>query len=275
MLKRIPTEQLRLGMYIHELSGSWMDNPFWRNAFLLTDPKDLQTIISIRTKSVWIDISKGDDIEGGETEELVNQNIEATLAPADTPRTETQRVSTTEEAARAVKICARSKQAVTSMFKEARMGHALNADDALPVVEEISTSVMRNPGALISLARLKDKDDYTYMHSVAVCALMVSLAKQLGLNDEQIREAGLAGLLHDVGKMMIPHEILNKPGKLTDIEFDVIKNHPAEGHKLLLEGIGISEVVLDVCLHHHEKVDGGGYPEQLADQQISLLSTLN
>jgi HD-GYP domain-containing protein (c-di-GMP phosphodiesterase class II) len=261
-------------MYIHELGGSWMDNPFWRGAFLLDDPKDLKTVIATRIKSAWIDTSKGNDIEGGESEETVTENIEATLAPANTPRTTIQRVSTTEEAARAVKICAQSKHAVTSMFKEARMGHALNADEALPIVEEITASVLRNPGALISLARLKNKDDYTYMHSVAVCALMVSLAKQLDLDDEQIRQAGLAGLLHDLGKMMIPPEILNKPWKLTDEEFTIVKNHPQEGHKLLLEGTGISDVTLDVCLHHHEKVDGSGYPDRLSDEQISLYAKM-
>jgi putative nucleotidyltransferase with HDIG domain len=160
------------------------------------------------------------------------------------------------------------------MFHEARMGKALNADDALPIVEEITTSVARNPGALIGLARLKNKDDYTYMHSVAVCALMVSLARQLELDDEHVRQAGLAGLLHDIGKMMIPPEILNKPGKLTDAEFETVKNHPAEGHKLLLEGSGISDIALDVCLHHHEKVDGSGYPEHLSDEQISLYAKM-
>lgn len=184
------------------------------------------------------------------------------------------RIDIHQEAARAIKICAKSKQAVTSMFQEARMGKALDAEDALPIVEEISTSVMRNPGALISLARLKNKDDYTYMHSVAVCALMVFLARQLGLDEVQTRQAGLAGLLHDVGKMMIPLEILNKPGKLTDAEFDAVKSHPAQGHKILLEGKGISDVALDVCLHHHEKVDGSGYPEKITNEQISLYAKM-
>lgn len=279
MQKRISVEQLRLGMYIHELGGSWMDNPFWRSAFLLEDPNDLKTILSTKIKLVWIDTSKGLDVDApeldnGETEESVSENIESTLALADTPLEETEQVSLTQEAARAVKLCGKAKQAVASMFQESRMGHALNADDALPIVEEISNSVLRNPGALISLARLKNKDDYTYMHSVAVCALMVSLARQLGLHKEQIRQAGLAGLLHDIGKMMIPQEILNKPGKLTDAEFAAVKNHPAEGHKMLLEGNGVSDEALDVCLHHHEKMDGSGYPEQLVDEQISIYAKM-
>jgi putative nucleotidyltransferase with HDIG domain len=96
--------------------------------------------------------------------------------------------------------------------------------------------VSRNPGALISLARLKTADDYTYMHSVAVCALMIALARQLGLDEEQIRSAGIAGLLHDLGKAVIPIEVLNKPGKLTDAEFAIIKSHPEEGYRMLLQG---------------------------------------
>jgi len=154
------------------------------------------------------------------------------------------------------------------------MGKAISAEAANELVDEISSSVMRNPGALISLARLKTADDYTYMHSVAVCALMVSLARQLKLDEKQIREAGMSGLLHDLGKAMIPMEILNKPGKLTDEEFDLIKSHPAEGHRLLVEGGTVGEIPLDVCLHHHEKVDGRGYPHQLKDEQISLFAKM-
>ena len=274
MLKRIHVEQLRLGMHVHELCGSWMDHPFWRGAFLLDKPHDLKTILSTGIKEVWIDTSKGLDVEGGESEEGIASEVETTLTQANTAIKTAPRVDVAQEAVRAIKICAKSKQAVTSMFQEARMGKALNAEDALPIVEEISTSAMRNPGALISLARLKNKDDYTYMHSVAVCALMVSLARQLGLDEAQTRQAGLAGLLHDVGKMMIPLEILNKPGKLTDAEFEAVKSHPAQGHKILLEGKGVSEVALDVCLHHHEKVDGSGYPEKLSKEQISLYAKM-
>ena len=116
------------------------------------------------------------------------------------------------------------------------MGNAISAGDAGELVDEIASSVVRNPGALISLARLKTADDYTYMHSVAVCALMVALARQLDLGEQDVREAGMAGLLHDLGKAMMPKAVLNKPGKLTDGEFHLIKNHPVEGHRLLVEG---------------------------------------
>lgn len=154
------------------------------------------------------------------------------------------------------------------------MGKAISAEAAGELVDEISASVMRNPGALISLARLKTADDYTYMHSVAVCALMVSLAKQLNQDEATTRELGMAGLLHDLGKALMPMDVLNKPGKLTDEEFNIIKAHPVEGHRLLVEGGAVGEIPLDVCLHHHEKVDGSGYPDHLNGEQISLFAKM-
>jgi putative nucleotidyltransferase with HDIG domain len=179
-----------------------------------------------------------------------------------------------EEMARAAKICAQAKQAVTSMFEEARMGKAVDSGNARKLVEEISDSVTRNPGALISLARLKTADDYTYMHSVAVCALMISLGRQIGVDEDIIPRLGIAGLLHDLGKAMMPQEVLNKPGKLTDEEFGIMKRHPSEGAKLLQDSDGIDDIALDVALHHHEKTDGSGYPEGLKDNEISLYAKM-
>jgi len=270
MLKKIPVEALRLGMHIHEFCGSWMDHPFWRERFILKDPKDLRQIRECSIKEVWIDTGKGLDVAAGATKQETEAAIDASLTAIEDPPTPVLRVTMAEELQRAAKICAKGKESVLSMFQEARMGNAIDHAAAGELVEEISNSVLRNPGALISLARLRTADDYTYMHSVAVCALMVALARQLGLDEGQTREAGMAGLLHDLGKALIPMEVLNKPGKLTDEEFHIVKNHPVEGHRLLVEGGGASKVSLDVCLHHHEKVDGTGYPEGLKDADISL-----
>jgi HD-GYP domain-containing protein (c-di-GMP phosphodiesterase class II) len=175
------------------------------------------------------------------------------------------------ELRQAAKLCQRSREAVTSMFAEARLGRALEAERCLPLVDDITQSVFRNPGALVSLARLKTQDDYTYMHSVAVCALMVALGHQMGLDDAACRDAGMAGLLHDLGKAAMPLDILNKPAKLTDEEFAVIRTHPERGWQLLSEGQGASPGALDVCLHHHERMDGRGYPHRLPGEQLSTL----
>lgn len=280
MLKQILVSDLRLDMFIQELCGSWMEHPFWRKSFKITDPEDLKRIQESSVREVWIDTAKGLDVLADVDPSHVIRpeenaaEVERTLAQADAPPPKQpkkiqKRITSAEERTRARNTINKSKKAVTLMFQEARMGKALDAANALPLVEEITASVSRNPGALINLARLKTKDDYTYMHSIAVCALMVALAHEMHLSDDEVRQAGLAGLLHDVGKMMIPLDVLNKPGKLTDEEFGVVKNHPVAGYEMLLEGTGVGEVTLDVCLHHHEKMDGSGYPHRLAGEQIS------
>jgi putative nucleotidyltransferase with HDIG domain len=283
MLKRIAVTQVRLGMYIQELGGSWIDHPFWRKSFKLEDPAMLKALQTSPIKDLVIDVSKGLDVlnESGNTEaheaaplapsaeaESPSPGADASPAPA------IKRISAEQERARAKKLLKASKQAITSMFNEVRMGQAVNAADAMPLVEEITASVSRNEGALISLVRLKHKDDYTYMHSVAVCALMVALSRQLGMDDKQTKQAGLAGLLHDIGKSAIPLDILNKPGKLTDEELDIVRGHPKAGHEILLASNGVDEVALDVCLHHHEKVDGTGYPHKLPNDEISIFAKM-
>ncbi len=277
MLKKIRTEQLVTGMHLKEFCGSWMEHPFWRTGFVIIDPKDIELVRSSSIKEVWIDSSKGLDVPSDApaiTEAQSNEQVDKELSLAALERREVAPVSTSVELVRAAKICAQSKQAVISMFQEARMGKAVDHEGAKKLVEEISDSVSRNPGALISLARLKTADDYTYMHSVAVCAMMVSLAKQLGLDEAQTRLAGMAGLLHDMGKVMIPPEVLNKPGKLTEAEFAIIKTHPVQGHQLLLLNDAVDPIVLDACLYHHEKMDGSGYPKGLKGDEISLMAKM-
>ena len=277
MLKKIKVEQLTLGMHLKEFCGSWMEHPFWRTAFVLTDPKDIESILASSIKEVWIDSAKGLDVSEGEetvSEAESEAQVEAELKLAVQENRQIAKTSISDELNRAAKICAQSKRAVVSMFQEARMGKAVDTGAAQKLVEEITDSVIRNPGALISLARLKTADDYTYMHSVAVCALMIALSKQLGLDDAQTRSAGIAGLLHDLGKAMMPMDVLNKPGKLTDEEFAIIKTHPEEGHKLLLGSSGADAIALDVVLHHHEKTDGSGYPKRLKNADISRFAKM-
>lgn len=262
-------------MHLHDLCGSWMSHPFWRTRFALTDPMDIRRILDSGIQEVWIDAAKGLDVDSGISKEAAEEQMNRELnAVADRTDGILQRVSLHEEMQHAARICAKSKAAVVSMFQEARMGKAIEAESALQLVEEINASVLRNPGALVSIARLKRADDYTYMHSVAVCGLMLALAQQLHLDQQQARTAGLAGLLHDVGKMAIPLELLNKPGKLTDAEFALIKRHPEAGYKMLAEGNDAADAALDVCLHHHEKMDGSGYPSRLGGERISVYAKM-
>jgi HD-GYP domain-containing protein (c-di-GMP phosphodiesterase class II) len=280
-IKKIQVDQLRLGMHVHEFCGSWMDHPFWRSKFTLNRESDLRRIVEGGVKEIWIDASKGLDVVASAgapaptTREEMAEAVERELEfVASMPFELDEPVSGDAAFAKAAALYRASVPKISSMFNEARLGKAVSAAQCEDLVDDISESVLRNPGALISVARLKRRDEYTYMHSVAVCALMVSLGRQLGLQGDHLKKAGLAGMLHDLGKAVMPLDILNKPGKLTDAEFDTMRSHPERGHELLVEGGSVGPVVLDVCLHHHEKVDGTGYPHRLSGDQISLFAKM-
>ena len=282
MLKKIPVSDVRLGMHVQRLEGAWLDHPFWKTRFTLSDPADLERLRGSGVAFCWIDCALGLDVAPAPAlpAPQCGERVAATTAAAPAPPATAApvaagaRVTMAEELNRAADICKSGRTAMMAMLGEARMGRALDAEACLPLVEEIAGSVMRNPGALVSLARLKTADDYSYMHSVAVCALMVSLARQLGRDDAACREAGLAGLLHDLGKAAMPLAVLNKPGRLTAAEYDVMKTHPERGHEMLREARGAGAAALEVCLHHHERPDGKGYPHGLAGDALSTLARM-
>lgn len=264
-------------MFIQEICGSWMDHPFWKKAFLLSSNEDSKTLKTCGIQEVWIDTDKGLDVEGeviapSKEEEL--KKVEAELKKVATENRVVQRVPVQQEVQRARAVISKGKAAVTSMFHEVRMGKAISVSDAEPLVDEISNSIERNPEAFLNLARLKNVDDYTYMHSVAVCGLMIALGKQLGLAGRDLKDAGIAGLMHDVGKALIPNEVLNKPGKLTDAEFEIVKTHPRKGWEILNVAEGANAIALDVCLHHHERVDGTGYPDRISGDPLTLFARM-
>ena len=273
MLKKIPVTQARLGMHLHALEGAWIDHPFWKTRFVLKDPADLQRLQDSAVREVWIDVSRGLDVAERVPAAVASPETAPPSAAASAPAPAAPAASRDfqSELQQAARICQSARSHVASMFGEARLGRAVDAESCLPLVHDIADSVFRNPGALVSLARLKTQDDYSYMHSVAVCALMVSLAREMGLTEDECR---LAGLLHDLGKALMPVDVLNKPGKLTDDEFLIMKSHPVRGHELLQEARGAPDAAMDVCLHHHERIDGTGYPHRLDAARISRLARM-
>ena len=274
MLKKIDASQLKVGMYIHDLSCDWMTHPFVRNRFKLASDDEIRKIVQAGIHDVVIDASRGLDVQDAPTLAEARARTEAEVAAiAATPATPL-RVPLGEELKRAAMIRHQASGMVRSVMRDARLGKAIEVDQVAPVVQNITESILRNPGALVGLLRIKTKDDYTFLHSVSVCALLVAFCNSRGMDPETTYQAGLGGLLHDTGKALVPDAVLNKPGPLTDEEFALIRKHPKDGYDILLKSPEVGPIPLDITLHHHERRDGSGYPDRQGEGAISELAQM-
>jgi HD-GYP domain-containing protein (c-di-GMP phosphodiesterase class II) len=267
-------------MYVHAIDGSWLEHPFWRTRFLLDKPSDLASLRASKVAGIWIDLKKGVGpapkpapvpVPEAEKLEAAAEAANAAASAAEDP--EAPR-SPSAEFDRAERVMEEAKVAVAAFIEDARLGRLTGLEGIEPVVKSITASVLRNRSALLTLARLKDADEYAYMHAIAVCSMMIALAIQMGLDEPTVREAGLVGLLHDIGETDAPQELLDKPASLSQTEASRLQAHPETG-PVKLEGLdAVSRSILDAILHHHEKFDGSGYPQGLAGEGISLLGRM-
>lgn len=297
MLRTIHTSQLELGMFIHSMECSWFDHPFWRSRFLLTETAQLKVIVASGIDQLTIDESKG---KGLSLPPLTDAPPEARSAsrgstksaevhdrsPVERPRsylrdvaapkfdrlTPHERAAVTRKASGTIK---RSRTAVMTLFEDARLGNSVKSRKLAPLVDQILESVSIDPTIILNMARLKTKDEYTYLHSVSVCALMVNLARKLRVPEGELLDIGMAGLLHDVGKTSIPDSILSKPGKLDEAEWITVRDHPQQGHDILSSSDGVGDIALEVCLGHHEKMDGSGYPRGQSAGNLSIFTRMS
>ncbi|WP_426077061.1 HD-GYP domain-containing protein [Janthinobacterium sp. PSPC3-1] len=274
MFKKVDSSQLKVGMYVHDLSCDWMTHPFMRNRFLLRSDEEIRKIIAAGIHDVVIDNSKGLDVQDAPTVAQAAAAIERELVQiASAPQLVT-RVSLGMELARATQLRKQATGLVRTVMADVRLGNAVDIDRVEPMVADITESILRNPGALVGLLRIKTKDDYTFLHSISVCALMVAFCRSRGLDAATTHQAGLGGLLHDTGKALVPDAILNKPGPLSPEEFALVKRHPRDGHAILLQTPEVGPIPLDIALHHHERRDGSGYPDGLAGDAIGELAQM-
>ena len=252
MLKRISKEQIQLGMFVEDVEGAWQDNPINTRRFKLESATQVDAIRRSQLTAVIINTALGLDVA-------------AAARPKPTPsRTEKERVAAVSG------MISETEGAVEDLFTKVRQNEAPDIADYTPVMSQILTVMNEEPYVFRVVSRLKTKDNTTFLHSVAVSALMAQFGAHLKLGEEMVRTLAMGGLLHDIGKMKIPEEILTKEGKLTEEEFALIRDHPTLGHDILSRSADVSPVILDVCLNHHEQLSGGGYPRGLRSEEISL-----
>ena len=269
---RVRKEDLRLGMFIQSLEGSWFSHPFWRSKFLLTETDDLRALQSSDEQTVWIDprrslapaiahLGLGESAPQPQPPEKAAPAAAVDAAPL--VRSKPKRTARLNEFHGAQAVLDDCITAVGALFASIRSGNAAVVEEAGPVVAGIAESVARNPDALIALTRVRSLDEYTYLHSVAVSALMINLANELGLPADYIRQAGTAGLFIDVGKAFLPPELLTKPTIYSKQDRARMRRHAELGAEAVRSAGELSKIVADVCLHHHERYDGTGYPHGL------------
>ena len=264
-IKTVPTAALRPGVHVHDLRCAWMDHPFARSRFTIRDWETVEKIREAGIRQVVIDTDKG--LDPTEPAPATPPGEPTRTSPKATTE---KAVSVRQERRAAQRIQREATQTIAGMMQEVRLGKPLETGRASEVVDAMIDSVFRNQDALLSLGLIRNKDRYTFEHSVSVTVLAVAMAKSMQFDRETLAHIGIGALLHDIGKARTPLGILNKPGKLTDTEYAVMKEHARHSHRILSEVPGISPVVLAAAAEHHERFDGSGYPNGLEGEEISL-----
>ena len=274
MIKRILREQLKPGMFIHDLNCSWIDHPFVMNSMMVSDGKVIEQIAEYGIRELFIDTSKGLDVPGAKSKDESDAEIHVRFS-ADTQQIQAHgsnpspAVPLKEEIVVAREVHHDARKIAHQVLEDVRLGRQIEVEKLHPIVERITDSIFRNRDALISLSRIKHKDNYTFEHSVSVCVLLTSFCQAMGYERDVIQDVGIGGLLHDIGKMMVPDAILNKPGALLPHEFLMMQSHAAMGREILRQTPGVPEAAVNIAAQHHERFDGTGYPDKRKGNEIT------
>ncbi len=275
MIKKIKVEQLKPGMFVHNINCSWLDHPFLKSNVMLNSDKMIRKIIDIGIREVHIDTHRGLDIDEVQAVEELQQDISSELMEvAEGEREVFNRISLQEELEQAKEIKREAKQLIKNIMEDLRYGKQLELERADNLIEKMINSIFRNSDALLGISRIKKVDEYTFMHSVSVCALMISYCRQLSFDPEVIRKVGIGALLHDIGKVRTPLDILNKNTPLSAGESEIIKKHVEHGCNILSQTSGITQTSMLVVAEHHERYDGTGYPKGLKGEEISIFGQM-
>jgi len=262
-LTKINVQDLRVGMYVAKLDKPWLESNFLYQGFELKNQADINAVVE-QCKFVFIDAKK--------------QNKTLTFESKDTPYSKgwldskipPDKLSSFEkEIEHAGYVYQETSNLVRSFMEDVCLGKTITVEIAKKAVAQCVDSILQAPDALLWMTQLKNRDLYTSQHSMNVCILAIALGRQLNLSIKELNNVGLCGMMHDMGKMSVPLEVLNKPGKLEPDELKIMQSHPELGWKLLMSSSDMYVGAIDVAHSHHERLDGTGYPRKLTAQMIT------
>jgi putative nucleotidyltransferase with HDIG domain len=185
-----------------------------------------------------------------------------------------ERIESVGDMATFQKLYADASNVAGVLWESAAVEGKPDADAARNLVDSLAQAVAQNRTALLALTALKNYDNYTFTHMVNVSILTMGQARGLGIDGPLLREFGLAALMHDIGKVKTPNEVLNKPGRLTDADYDILKRHTVDGAEILKNTPEIPALGPIVAFEHHLRSDSTGYPAGAVRVQLNLATTL-
>lgn len=274
MIKKIPVSLLKPGMHVSDFNAGWLHHPFVRNSMKIGSEEEVAKVVAAGIRELYIDTDRGLDVGDGvptaaEARRQTALQVEQ-FAAAARPLAPEPRTSLADEMRRAQATFGEATRIIKGIMEDIRLGRQVEVAAARPTVEKIAASVLRNSNAMMTMRRLKNIDDYTFLHSVSVCAMLTSFAKVVEMNLQSIHDLALGALLHDVGKMRVVNAVLNKPAKLSDEEYRHMKSHVVLGSDIVRQLPGVPALALEPLELHHERFDGSGYPKGLKGEAIPL-----
>ena len=271
MIKRIPVSALQVGMYITDLNNDWIPHNTQRKRGVVKKEETIEKIRRMGVKHIYIDSSKGKDTQDAEPAHEVDHHNDALLDSAGELKPGITKVAPLpEEMMKAQQIHSQAQGLVGNLLKDVKVGKAIDIAPIHELANELQSSVFRNANALSCLGRIREKDNYLLEHSVNLSVLMSLFGRYRKLSSDALHQTIVGALLHDIGKILTPDEVLHKPGRLSPEEFEVMKAHARHSRDILANTKGIGELSVITAAEHHERLDGTGYPEGLKGKQISV-----
>ncbi len=274
MEKKIAAHEVTHGMFVCRLDRPWLETPFLLQGFYVMNDEDISALkeyceyVYIETEVPELKLNPEDTLNG-------KNAWRQTASDLPRPTTEYRNQTTVEEEITVVKelrkeVCT----AVDEIMNNVRDDKKLDVQRTKEVVSNMTESILRNPNAFLWMRMLKDKDSYTYSHCMDSSALAIAFGRYMGLSRAELEDLGMGALLSDVGKMQVPPELLNKPGKLTEKEFELVKKHVEYSVRIMQKSGGLSKSAIATAATHHERFDGSGYPRGLKGREIPVLGRM-
>ncbi|QHQ50792.1 HD-GYP domain-containing protein [Aeromonas media] len=260
-----PVNQLQPGMYVLAIASQTGAMEIAQTG-LVTNRQQVDALIRRGVLTVRVDLARS-KLPG----------IEQVVSPSPSHNAGSARPAGSGEG-RALKIrrlYQEARELQGKFIRHLKAGEPIDITPLAAVAEEMVDTMFTHGDAMLCLARIRAKDAYLMEHSMNVAILLANFGRYLGLERNVLKELTLGGLLHDVGKIMTPDEVLNKPGKLTDEEFGVMRQHVVHSYDILSNTAGITPTMLEVAANHHERLDGTGYPQRLKGEQLSLYTRMS